>query len=124
MKTLSLDLRRRILAAYDAGDVTRQEVADRFVVSLGMVKKLIQQRAKTGDIGNLHHRAGRPRLLAAEDEKRLLELHAAQPDATLAELCERLGKPCHFVTIHRTLARLGLKFKKKTSGRRNRNART
>lgn len=114
MKTLSLDLRSRILAAYDAGGVSRQEVADRFMVSLGMVKKLIQQRRHTGDIGNLHHNAGRPRLLTAEDEQRLLELHAAQPDATLAELCERLGVECHFITIHRTLRRLGLKFKKKT----------
>lgn len=124
MKTISLDLRTRILAAYDAGGATRQQVADRFVVSLGMVKKLLQQRRRTGEIGDLHHHSGRTRLLTAEDEKRLLELHAAQPDATLAELCERLGVECHFVTIHRTLRRLGIKFKKKTSGRRNRTART
>lgn len=124
MKTLSLDLRSRILAAYDAGDVSRQEVADRFMVSLGMVKKLIQQRRHSGDIGNLHHRAGRPRLLAAEHERRLAELHAAQPDATLAELRDRLGVECHFSTIHRALGRMGMRFKKKTSGRRNSNAQT
>ena len=113
MKTLSLDLRSRILAAYDAGGVTRQEVADRFMVSLGMVKKLIQQRRRTGDIGNLHHRAGRRRLLTADDEKRLSGLHRAQPDATLEEFGERLGVKCHFTTIHRALGRLGLRFKKK-----------
>ncbi len=40
---LSLDLRQRILDAYAEGSRTRKEVADRFTVSLGMVKKLIQQ---------------------------------------------------------------------------------
>ena len=39
MKTLSLDLRERILAAYDQEEGTREEVAHRFRVSLGMVKK-------------------------------------------------------------------------------------
>ena len=50
MTTLSIDLRERILAAYDAGEGTREEIATRFRVSLGMVKKLLQQRRTTGDI--------------------------------------------------------------------------
>ena len=33
MEALSLDLRERVLAACDEGDLTRQEVADDFVVS-------------------------------------------------------------------------------------------
>jgi transposase len=37
-RTLSLDLRERILACYDEGESTREEVAERFRVSLGMVK--------------------------------------------------------------------------------------
>ena len=114
MRTISLDLRRRILAAYDKGDVSRQEVADRFMVSLGMVKKLIQQRRHTGDIKNLHHRAWRHRLLTPDDEQRLLRLHRQQPDATLVELRDRLGIDCHISTIHKTLGRLGLRYKKKS----------
>ena len=35
MKTLSVDLRERILAAYDAEEGTRDEIALRFRVSLG-----------------------------------------------------------------------------------------
>ena len=46
MRTLSLDLRERILTAYDAKEGTREEIAARFRVSLGMVKKLLQQRRK------------------------------------------------------------------------------
>lgn len=44
MKPLSMDLRERILASYDAGEGTRQEVADRYKVSLGVVKKLLSRR--------------------------------------------------------------------------------
>ena len=44
MRTLSLDLRERILASYDNEEGSRQEIADRYRVSLGMVKKLLQQR--------------------------------------------------------------------------------
>ena len=44
MKTLSVDLRQRILNSYDEGLGNRQEIADRYRVSLGMVKKLLVQR--------------------------------------------------------------------------------
>ena len=44
MPTTSLDLRQRILAAYDADEGPREEMARRFRVSLGLVKKLLQQR--------------------------------------------------------------------------------
>jgi transposase len=62
MKTLSVDLRERIVASYDAREGTRDEIANRYRVSLGMVKKLLQQRRQTGDIGPRHHYAGRYRL--------------------------------------------------------------
>lgn len=46
-KPISLDLRERIIAAYAAQEGTREEVAKRFKVSLGMVKKLLAQRNRT-----------------------------------------------------------------------------
>ena len=58
MKTLSLDIRTRILACYDERKHTRDAIAKRFCVSLGMVKKLLRQRKATGEIGVLYHRAG------------------------------------------------------------------
>jgi hypothetical protein len=54
VKTLSLDWRERILASYDNLEGTPQEIADHYRVSLGMVKKLLQQRKRTGDIGARH----------------------------------------------------------------------
>jgi transposase len=44
-KAISLDLRERIVAAYEDKEGTREEVGKRFKVSLGMVKKLLMQRS-------------------------------------------------------------------------------
>ena len=49
-RPIALDLRERIVAAYDAKEGTREEVAKRFKVSLGMVKKLLAQRGRTGGL--------------------------------------------------------------------------
>jgi len=124
MKTLSLDLRERILGAYDAGDATRETVAGRFRVSLGMVKKLIQQRRRLGEIGPQHHRAGRkPRILPAHREQLRRHLKA-KPDLTLAELREVAGLACTLPAIHYVLADMGLTFKKRRFGRPSRTGRT
>ena len=39
-RTISLEFRERILAAYDADEGNREQIAKRFRVSLGLVKKL------------------------------------------------------------------------------------
>src|SRR5690606_34999918 len=103
----------RIIKAFKEGTATRQQIADRFDVSLGLVKKLIQQDRHTGSIESLHHRAGRKRTIAGADEERLLRLVREQPDATLEQLRDRLGIDCHITTIHRALKRLGESYKKK-----------
>jgi len=42
MATLSLDLRQRIISTCDRGEGTQEQIARRFGVSYGMVKKLLQ----------------------------------------------------------------------------------
>jgi transposase len=94
MKTLSVDLRERILAAYDANEGTRDEVAHRFRVSLGMIKKLLQQRRRTGDIAPRHHFSGRKPKILDRHRRRLRRL------------------ACSLPAIHYVLADLGLTYKK------------
>lgn len=121
MKTISLDLRERILVAYDAGDATREAVAQRFRVSEGMVKKLLQQRRRTGEIGPRHYRSGRKRRIGAEPQRRRLrELVAQKPDSTLAELRAALDLNCTLPAIHYVLRGMGLTYKKRHSMRRSR----
>lgn len=124
MKTLSLDLRERILAAYDAGNDTRETVAARFRVSVGMVKKLLQQRRRIGDLRPQHHRAGRKPKIQAAERLQLRQELAAKPDLTLAELRERTGLQCTLPAIHYVLTGMGLTFKKRRSVPPNRTAPT
>ncbi len=115
-QVISPDLRERILAAWDAREGTQQQIAGRFVVSLGLVKKLVAQRNRLGHADNLYHRVGRKRLIGKEDEKRLQRLVREQPGATIEELHERLGVDCSPITVHRALARMRQKYKKKDAG--------
>jgi transposase len=115
MATISMDLRQRILKAYDRGDTTREQVASRFEVSLGMVKKLIQQRRHTGDIAPQHHRSGRKPIILDSHRRELRALVSKQPDLTLEEIRKRLGLECTVQAIHYVLADMGLTYKKRLS---------
>ena len=116
MKTLSLDLRERMLVSYDAGEGTRQDIADRYRVSLGMVKKLLQQRKNTGDIQARHHFSGRKPMILEGHRQRMTQLLVKQPDMTLQELREALSLSCSLPAIHYVLADMDLTYKKRRSG--------
>jgi transposase len=124
MKTLSLDLRERIVAAYDAEQGTREEIGRRFRVSTGMVKKLLAQRRRIGEIRPQHYRAGRKPLFLEEHRSRLKELIVKKPDTTLAEMRSALGLSCTLPAIHYVLGKMGLTYKKRLSMRASRAART
>lgn len=115
MATLSLDLRERIVACYDKGEGTRDEIAKRFGVSLGMVKKLLQQRRRTGSIKSRHHLAGRKKLIVAAHRIAIRQHLKRKPDMTLAELREALGLQCTLPAIHYVLVDMGLTYKKRLS---------
>lgn len=123
MATISIDLRERILASYDRDEGTREQVARRFCVSLGMVKKLLQQRRHTGDIAPRHHRSGRkPRILGSHRQA-MGRFLRDKPDMTLEELRAALGLDCSLPAIHYALDKLGLTYKKRHSAPASRTAR-
>ena len=124
MRTLSLDLRERILASYDHGDGTRDQVAHRYRVSLGMVKKLLQQRRRTGQIGPRHHYSGRKPIILDAHHRQLRALLGQKPDMTLRELRQAVALECSLPAIHYALAKLGLTYKKRRSGPASKTART
>jgi transposase len=120
MRTLSVDLRERILSSYDNAEGTREEIAHRFRVSLGMVKKLLQQRRRTGDIAPRHRFAGRKPMIIAAHRSRLRALLARKNDLTLKELREALGLKCSVQAIHVVLGKMELTYKKRRSAPANR----
>lgn len=124
MATLSLDLRERILSSYDKGEGSRDEIAHRFQVSLGMVKKLLQQRRHTGCIKPRHHLAGRKKLIVAKHRMAIRQHLKAKPDMTLAELRDALGLECTLPAIHYVLVDMGLTYKKRHSAPPNKTGKT
>jgi transposase len=117
MATFSVDLRERILSAYDAGTASRVDVAKRFKVSLGFVKKLLQQRRKTKDIRPRHRFSGRKRMIVDSHRRELRRLISQKPDMTLAELRTAMKIECTLPAIHYVLQDMGLTYKKRRSQR-------
>jgi transposase len=124
MATLSVDLRQRILASYDNDEGTRDQIARRFRVSLGMVKKLLQQRRHTGCIKPRHHLAGRKPLILSAHRQAMRQQLKRKPDLTLAELRELVGLNCTLPAIHYVLVDMGLTYKKRHSAPVSRSVRT
>lgn len=124
MRMLSLDLRERILASYDHDEGTRWEIAHRFRVSLGMVKKLLQQRRHTGDVAARYRYCGRKPMIRKEHQQQMRALLARKNDLTLNELRQATGLKCSLQAINVVLGKLELTYEKRPSAPANRTALT
>src|ERR1039457_1538718 len=113
------DLRRKLLQAYDRGEGTLQQLAERFSVSAPWAWKISAQRKRSGQMERVEQRRGGKRKVTAAVEQRLLGWVQAQPDLTLAELQQKLEKAHHLhVSIGRlwqVLRQMGLRLKKSRS---------
>ena len=111
MQPYSMDLRQRVIAACDQNKKTKV-VAKRFGVSPAWVRRLKQHRRERGDIIPRNGGGSRGRKI---DRDRLAELVRQQPDATLAELQQRLGITVTLWGISKALRELKLTYKKSRS---------
>jgi transposase len=119
MRTYSQDLRERVVRACDEHLGTREQIARLFGVSTAWLRRLLQRRRETGSFAALPHGGGPAPRLDLGHRDRLIVLVREQPDATLAELTDRLQAGVHLSTVGRHLVRLGLSVKKKSSARRS-----
>lgn len=124
MDAYSMDLRERVVAACDARDGTREQIAARFSVSVSWIRSLLKRRRDTGSIAPLPRGGGRAAAFDAEAAERLRSAVRAEPGATLEELGRAAGVACSPAAVHRALARLGITRKKSRGGRPSRNGRS
>lgn len=113
MRPYSQDLRQRIVDTVQRGEGTIRQIAERFLVSVAFVTRLLQLHRGSGSVEPRPHGGGNPAVLTSEDLERLREFIAKQPDATLQECATHLGSSCSLATISRALSKLGLPRKKK-----------
>lgn len=115
MKAYSIDLRKRVLAAYDSGKYTLKEVAQQFDVTARWIQQLRQRRRQEGTIAPHPQNQGRKPAFEGKQLEELNEFVKRYPDSTLQEIREHFAGQitCSLVAIHYALKRLGWRYKKK-----------
>jgi transposase len=113
------DLRRKFLLAYDQGEETLEELADRFLVSVGWAKKISAQRNRTGQAERVPHQPGRKLRAGPEVQRQVMDWVASKPDLTLSQLQAKLHSEASISLslgrVWHLLKRLGLRLKKSHS---------
>jgi transposase len=113
------DLRRRILEALERGEGTELELAVRFRVSYGYVKKIRRQQLRTGQMARQPHHPGRKPKFTEPMRERLRDWLRRQPDLTLAELQDKLSQQAQLkvslLSLWMALRKMGLRLKKSRS---------
>ena len=112
----SIDLRQRVINAYEAREGSQRQIAQRFEVSESFVKRLIRRYKETGSVKPKSHGGGAIAVIKQSDLKQIEQLVEEQPDALLRELCQRWetikGIKVSISTMHRRLEKLKLTTKK------------
>lgn len=116
---LSIDLRQRIIAAYEAKEGSQRQLAKRFKVSLSFIRDLRRHYRETGSVQPKPHAGGAVAKLGKEQLPIVEELIKAQPDALLKELAERFaqqtGVEVSLSTMQQAVCKLKLSVKKNSN---------
>lgn len=120
IKPLSMELRERVEAAWDAGEHTQQEGADRFGVSPSTVRRLLARRAATGSVAAKPAAKGFQSrvdaaargvvrgLVADQPARPELAEEDATPDERRGRLADRAGETVTLPRVPQVLQELGL----------------
>ncbi len=115
MKPLSLDLRQRIVSAFEQGEGSRQTLARRFGVGEATVQRLLRRKRQTG---TLHPKPmGGRAPIVSDEELTLFETWLTEDcDLSQRELAQRFadktGKAISQPSVCRVLKRLEITRKK------------
>ena len=120
MRAYSLDLRQKVVAAYERGEATIDEIASLFSVGPTFVKKMLRLHREGRDLSPLPHGGGHTPKLSDKHLQMIRAEIARNNDVTADELRDllrrRSGVEVSQPTISRALARLNLPRKKNSRG--------
>lgn len=120
MKAYSVDLRQKVIDAYNQREGSQRQLAKRFGVSLTFIEKLLKRYRTDGTVEPRAHGGGQSAKLSLEQEAVLTTLIEEDNDAILVELCERLEQSVGVRVSRATMGRIVQKLKltrKKNSAR-------
>jgi len=112
-----MDLRSRVVGAYEAGEGSYDELAKRFDVGRASVSRWLRLKRETGGLARRPPGGGQVAKLDGKGQKVLRQLVAVKSDSTRGELAKQLeaqvGVRLSVATVGRTLRRLGFTRKKR-----------
>jgi transposase len=114
MKHANQELKKRAVEAYKTGAFTQQQLADAYCVHYKTIQNWLKADAN-GEGQVPKPRGHRPRIFSKNEEVDLLELIHEAPSTTLEKIKLIFNKNCNVSVIHRTLARLGITYKKNSA---------
>lgn len=110
MKAYSLDLRQKVIDAYNRKEGSQRQLAKRFSVSLSFIQDLLKRYREDGTIAPRAHGGGARAKLNNEQIVLLERLVEEDNDAILVELCERLELQIGVRVSRATMGRLTQKL--------------
>jgi transposase len=126
MTGISLDLRQRIVEAYEQKEGSMRCIGKRFKVGKNTVLRLTKQKKETGDITPKAKGGSKPKQTTVEKQILISKILSEQNDATLCELCDLMatetGEPISISSMHRLILKIGWTRKKKLCTRQNKNS--
>jgi Transposase and inactivated derivatives len=112
----SLDLRRKIVEAYENKEGPMRQIAQRFRVSYQFVQGLIKRLRTAGTLAPKAHKSGNLPKVTLKHKEFLLQLLTQNNDLVLRELGEqferKFGTPISISAMSLALRRLGISQKK------------
>jgi transposase len=123
-----VELRERVVAACVVKGMNQEEAAEVFSVGSATVYRWVRLHRENGSVSPRPHGGGTKRAFDSEEDQLLGEIVEEKPDRTIAELtaeiCRRIGRTVSASAVVRSLKRLGLTLKKKSSRRSRRSVPT
>lgn len=86
----STDLRERVVRAYQAGEGTQAQIAQRFQVSPSFVQRLLRRYRQSGQVTAKRRGGNHQPKIQGEHLEVVKRLVQAKPDAYLSELAEQV----------------------------------
>ena len=127
MKAYSLDLRQKIVDAYNQREGSQRQLAKRFRVSLTFIENLLKRYRTDGTVEPRAHGGGQVAKVSREQEAVIVTLVEQNNDAILVELCDQLEQRIGVRLSRATMGRYVQKLKltrKKNSARNGAKQRT
>ena len=111
MKAYSVDLRQKVIDAYNQREESQRQLAKRFRVSLTFIENLLKRYRTDGTVEPRAHGGGQVAKLSLEQEAVLMTLVEEKNDAILVELCDRLEQSVGVRISRATMGRYVQKLK-------------